>query len=359
MNASNKIVTQSIRTLHDLSKAINSTLDISRVEAMLLRKTSQLMGSPKVLILLLDEQKQSLTVHNHIGFDPERLLLKKIDNVQPFDHCIVQKGRVITLEELITKPDKQLLQRDCPQLLEMFFAPLEVQGETYGLLGVVGRGENFSQIELEIFCSIGSQAAVAMENASLHARLHSTFLHTAEALAEAINSRDPYTGGHTRRVQNYSLLLADSLDLTAEEKETLRLAAILHDIGKIGIDDNILKKGEKLTAQERRIMNKHPRIGANILQYVDEMQEVVPGVLHHHEWFDGSGYPDGLVGEQIPLQARIIAIADAFDALTTDRPYRKASHTAEAISVLELDAGNHFDPALLSIFRSLQTNLVP
>ncbi len=241
----------------------------------------------------------------------------------------------------------------------MLFAPLEVQGETYGLLGVAGRSESFSQIELEIFCCIGSQAAVSMENASLHARLHSTFLHTAEALAEAINSRDPYTGGHTRRVQKYSLLLADSLDLTAEEKQTLCLAATLHDIGKIGIDDNILKKGGKLTTEEKRVMNNHPRIGANILQYVDEMQEVVPGVLHHHEWFDGSGYPDGLAGEQIPLQARIIAIADAFDALTTDRPYRKATHTEEAIRVLELDAGNHFDPALLGIFSSLQINLVP
>ncbi|WP_136798473.1 hypothetical protein [Desulfosediminicola ganghwensis] len=115
MNADNKIVTQSIRTLHDLSKAINSTLDISRVEEMLLRKTSQLMGSPKVLILLLDEHKQSLSVHNYIGFDHEELLLTRIDNIQPFDHCIVHKGSVIILEELITKPGKQLLQRDCPE----------------------------------------------------------------------------------------------------------------------------------------------------------------------------------------------------------------------------------------------------
>lgn len=359
MNANNKIVTQSIRTLHDLSKAINSTLDISRVEEMLLRKTAQLMVSPKVLILLLDEQKKSLSIHNSIGFAPGELPLKKLDNIQPFDHCIVHKGSVITLEELITKKDKQLLQRDCPQLLEMLFAPLEIQSESYGLLGVVGSSVSFSRIELEIFCSIGSQAAVAMENAGLYARLQTTFLHTAEALAEAINSRDPYTGGHTRRVQKYSLLLADSLGLSAEEKESLRLAAILHDIGKIGINDTILTKGGRLTAQERLIMNEHPRIGANILQHVEEMREVVPGVLHHHEWFDGSGYPDRLAGEQIPLQARIIAIADAFDALTTDRPYRKASHSEGAISVLELGADRHFDPVLLGIFRSLQINLVP
>lgn len=359
MDTINQLVTQSIRTLHDLSKAINSTLDISGVEEMLLRKTSQLMGSSKVLILLLDEHKQSLTIHNSIGFDQKELQLKTFDNIHPFDHCIVHKGSVITLGELITKRDKQLLQRDSPQLLEMLFAPLEVQGETYGLLGVAGSSESFSRIELEIFCSIGSQAAVAMENAGLYARLHSAFLHTAEALAEAINSRDPYTGGHTKRVQTYSLLLADALGLTADEKETLRLAAILHDIGKIGIDDTILKKGGRLTEQERQLMNDHPLTGAKILQHVEEMREVIPGVLHHHEWFDGSGYPEGLAGAQIPLQARIIAIADAFDALTTDRPYRKASNVAEAIRVLELGADSQFDPTLLGIFRSLQINLVP
>lgn len=355
MTTAHETIINSIRTLHDLSKAINSTLDIDRVEEMILGKTSRLMGSAKVLILLLGEDKKTLSIHNTFGFEPSELPSGPFENIHSFDHCIVHKGSVITLEEVLSQGDRSLLQSTYPRLLEMFFAPLEIQGEAYGLLGVAGNPKNFSAIELEIFCSIGSQAAVAMENANLYAKLHSTFVHTAEALAEAVNSRDPYTGGHTRRVQSYALRMAESLKMEKNELETLRLAAILHDIGKIGIDDAILRKVERLSPEEKRKIQEHPGIGARILGYVEEMKEVIPGVLHHHEWFDGSGYPDGLQGEQIPLQARIVAIVDAFDALTTDRPYRQASSIAEALDILDRNSGSHFDPGLLKIFRLLHS----
>ncbi|MFW8600395.1 HD domain-containing phosphohydrolase [Desulfobacterota bacterium M19] len=354
MTCDEETIVNSLRALHDLSKAVNSTLNINLVEDMLLHKTSQLMKSPKVLILLLNDKTKSLNIHNALGFEPYELMVHKFENIQPFDHCIVHKGSVITIDEVLSPADTEV-RKICPQLFEMFFAPLEIRGRAYGLLGVMGSKEKFSRIDLEIFCSIGSQAAVAMENAGLYEKLHSTFLHTAEALAEAISSRDPYTGGHTRRVRTYALQLAEKLGLDSEEKNALRLAAILHDVGKIGIDDAILRKVERLTAEEKRKMSNHPRIGARILGYVEEMKAVIPGVLHHHEWFNGKGYPDGLVAEQIPLQARIIAIADAFDALTTDRPYRRASMANEALDILAGESGIHFDPELLRIFRRLQT----
>lgn len=354
MTYNEETIVSSLHALHDLSKALNSSLDISMVEEMILHKTSKLMRSPKVLILLLNDKTKSLNIHNALGFEPSELMVHTFENIQPFEHCIVHKGSVITIDEVLSPADTEI-RKICPRLFEMLFAPLEIQGKAYGLLGVMGRKKNFSRIDLEIFCSIGSQAAVAMENAGLYAKLHSTFLHTAEAMAEAISSRDPYTGGHTRRVRTYALQLAEKLGLNAEEKNTLRLAAILHDVGKIGIDDAILRKAEQLTDEERLKMSSHPRIGARILGYVDEMKAVIPGVLHHHEWFNGSGYPDGLAGEQIPLQARIIAIADAFDALTTDRPYRRASTAIAALDILARESGVHFDPELLLIFRALQT----
>ncbi len=353
MTCDEETIVHSLRALHDLSKAINSTLDINLVEDMLLHKTSQLMKSPRVLILLLNDKTKSLNIHNALGFEPSELMMHKFENIRPFDHCIVHKGSVITIDEVLSPADTEV-RKICPPLFEMLFAPLEIQGKAYGLLGVAGDKKNFSRIDLEIFCSIGSQAAVAMENAGLYESLHTTFLHTAEALAEAISSRDPYTGGHTRRVQTYALQLAEKLGLNSEEKNTLRLAAILHDVGKIGIDDAILRKVEQLSAAEKHKMSNHPRIGARILGYVKEMKAVIPGVLHHHEWFNGKGYPDGLTAEQIPLQARIIAIADAFDALTTDRPYRQASTVIEALDILAMESGSHFDPELLAIFRALQ-----
>ena len=225
-----------------------------------------------------------------------------------------------------------------------------MKGKAHGLLGVSGGDQDFSEIEVEIFCALASQAAVAIENANLYQQLKETFHHTAAALAEAVNSRDPYTGGHVKRGRGYALQLALTLEMPMQQRDALQLAAILHDIGKIGIDDAMLRKSGSLTDEEQRTMRRHPEIGAHILAMVDGMKEVVPAVRHHHEWFDGSGYPDGLAGEHIPLPARIIAIVDAFDALTTDRPYRAALSVSAALDELALGAGTHFDPNLVGVF---------
>ncbi|MCB2181283.1 MAG: HD domain-containing protein [Desulfobulbaceae bacterium] len=346
-------IIDSLKSLHDLSKAINSTLNLGEVEEMVLAKTAKLMQAEKVLILLLDETKTILTLHRSQGFDQVEMPVKEFHDIRSFDHCIVHKGAVITLNEVLAYDDLRFQRRQMPFLSDMVFAPLEIKGEAYGLLGISGNTHEFSSVELEIFCSLGSQAAIALENATLYEKLHDAFLHTAEALAEAINSRDPYTGGHTRRVSQYSLQLAEALNLSTKEKEDLRLGAILHDIGKIGIDDAILRKGGIFSPEEKEIMKNHPEIGANILEHVDEMEEVIRGVRHHHEWFDGSGYPDGLRKNDIPLAARIIAIADVFDALTTDRPYRKAMKKEAAIKIIQEDAGSHFDPELLDMFSDI------
>jgi HD-GYP domain-containing protein (c-di-GMP phosphodiesterase class II) len=340
----------SLRTLHDLSKAINSTLNIEEVVELVLEKTSRVMGAGKVLILLLDRERRTLTVHSSLGFEEGELGVKQFSNVGSFDHCIVDKGTVITLKEILPEDYYLELVATTAALDNMVFAPLEIKGEAYGLLGILDSERSFSRIEIEIFCSLGSQSAVAMENANLYRKLKDAFLHTAEALAEAINSRDPYTGGHTRRTVDYSLLFADALGLSEKEKETLKLAAILHDIGKIGIDDAILRKGGLLSNEEELKMREHPEIGARILGFVEEMVDVMPGVRHHHERFDGNGYPEGLKGEDIPLQARIIAITDAFDALTTDRPYKSAMDEEAALEELSRSAGSHFDPVLVETF---------
>ncbi|MBA3003447.1 MAG: HD domain-containing protein [Desulfurivibrio sp.] len=339
-----------MRSLHDLLKAINSTLDTNEVVELILKKTASLMRSQRVLILRLDPSNTELFVYRAYGFREEELRLRQFAGVLSFDHCIVHKGTVIHFAELLAQSDYEKVIAAVPALAKMIFAPLEIQGKAYGLLGVSGGDQDFSEIELEIFCALASQAAVAIENANLYQRLKDTFLHTAAALAEAVNSRDPYTGGHVQRVQDYSLHIAAALKMPAEQRDTLRLAAILHDIGKIGIDDAILRKNSGLTDAEQQNMRKHPEIGARILAMADGMKDVVPGVLHHHEWFDGSGYPDGLIGENIPLSARIIAIVDVFDALTTERPYRTALPFSAALDELAQGAGKHFDPDLVKIF---------
>ncbi len=344
------IVIDSIRSLHGLTKAINSTLDIKEVSEVIMEKASELMEAKRVIILTLDSAKKTMSVYNSRGFTDDHPQVELLRNIIAFDSCIVHKGRVIEMKELIPEDDYIRLLRAAPELSDMVFAPLEIKGEAYGLLGVSDKKKNFSEMELEIFCALASQSAVAIENANLYKKLKDTFVDTAHALAEAINSRDPYTGGHTKRVAEYSMALAQALGMAEKEKERLRLAAVLHDVGKIGINDSILRKGGSLSHGEEESMRKHPEIGAKILGFVEEMRDLVPAILYHHEKLDGTGYPAGLKGEAIPLHARIIAIADAFDALTTNRPYRDALDKKTALAELKAKAGTHFDPSLVDIF---------
>ncbi len=170
-----------------------------------------------------------------------------------------------------------------------------------------------------------------------------TFSETLGVLADTIDCRDPYTAGHSRRVADYSLMMAKRLDLSAQAQNTIESGALLHDIGKIGIPDAVLLKPDRLDEDEFAIMREHPRIGAEILARIASMEDVTLCVLHHHERFDGRGYPGSLSGNDIPFGARIICVADAFDAMTTDRPYRRGLSVAVATATLRDGAGSQFD----------------
>jgi putative nucleotidyltransferase with HDIG domain len=170
------------------------------------------------------------------------------------------------------------------------------------------------------------------------------------ALSEALDARDKYTAGHSRRVMEYSVGIAKHLKVPKKDIDGLKISALLHDIGKIGISDAILHKESKISDKEFAIIKKHPEIGAKILKAVGVFKDLVPIVYHHHERFDGRGYPQGIYGEQIPLYARIIAIADSFDAMTSTRPYRKELPIETALLEIELNAGKQFDPLISDIF---------
>jgi putative nucleotidyltransferase with HDIG domain len=182
--------------------------------------------------------------------------------------------------------------------------------------------------------------------------LENTYFAAIEALARAIDARDPYTYGHSARVAAFSLEIADQLGYPNEKRETLRRAALLHDIGKIGIEDHILRKAGALNYLEAKQMRAHPIIGHEMLKDVPFLHSSLSGIRHHHERWDGTGYPDTLGGEMIPLQVRILSVADVFDALTSDRPYRPAMSVAEATEIIEREAGRQFDPAVVAAFKA-------
>jgi HD-GYP domain-containing protein (c-di-GMP phosphodiesterase class II) len=172
------------------------------------------------------------------------------------------------------------------------------------------------------------------------------------AFAAAIDARDPYTRGHSERVAELSRIIARYLGQNEKFQEDIRIAGLLHDVGKIGIEDRILRKGGQLTEEEFRVMKEHPKLGLKILEPVEELRFVLPAVRSHHESWDGSGYPDGLRGNEIPLMARIVAVADCFDAITTDRPYQKAYTPEEAIAILDRLVEKRFDARVVAAFES-------
>ncbi len=184
--------------------------------------------------------------------------------------------------------------------------------------------------------------------------LEEAYFHTVKALAAAIEARDPYTGGHVERVAEYAVAIARELGWTEDRIAVVRLGAALHDVGKIGVDDAILRKPASLSEQEWALMRMHPEIGARLLQNVPFLLPYTPVVLHHQERWDGKGYPHGLSGEQIPAEARVVAVADAFDAMTTTRPYRAALPEEAALEEIQRHAGSQFDPEAAAAFLHLR-----
>lgn len=213
-------------------------------------------------------------------------------------------------------------------------------------LGILA--ENFNMMAEWIENYIERLKQAAEENRQL-------FLGIIRSLAAAIDAKDPYTHGHSERVTRYSELIAQQLGLSPEEIEKIQIAALLHDVGKIGISDAILQKPSLLTDEEYAVMKQHPELGGNIMSQIQQLEAIIPGMRYHHESLDGTGYPRGLKGEQIPLAARIIGVADAFDAMTTERPYQKPFTAHEALEKIRSMAGRKFDDkvvdALVKAYR--------
>ncbi|MBL8601446.1 MAG: response regulator [Myxococcales bacterium] len=232
--------------------------------------------------------------------------------------------------------------------------PLRVRNEVVGYVVVVGlqRARRFDEGQRKLLHAIGSRAAAAIENARLYEDLQATFNQTIQGLARAIDKMDRYTAGHSDRVAYYAALLAKNLGLAADDIEIVRQAALMHDIGKIGCVLNLNRPGQ-LSPQEYAIFKQHPGFGREILEPIKFLHKLVPGVYCHHERWDGKGYPVGLAAKDIPLIARIISVADTYDAMTSDRSYRKALPHEVATKEISRCAGSQFDPDCAHPFLSV------
>ncbi len=339
--------------LFEVSNILSSSLELSNIVDNFTHSALEALHASSVSLMLFEDESRQLVVCSIAGdtagwamqpgdvVDISNYSLNGlVSGVGPF--CATNTEEMTPATMMLAPPGSQ----------SVLVGRLSSRGKLLGLIAVssVRRGSFSEPGQLELFIDITNQAAVAVDNADMYKRLESTFWSTIRSLAEAIDAKDSYTRGHSDRVADYAEALARKLDLEEDMLSAVRCAGYLHDTGKIGIPDAILLKPGKLTDEEYSQIMNHPILSHKIIEPVQFPFEVKPLVRHHHERIDGSGYPDGLVGEEIPLGARIIGIADAYEAMTSDRPYRKALSHQAAMEELKRCSGSQFDSELVEAF---------
>jgi HD-GYP domain-containing protein (c-di-GMP phosphodiesterase class II) len=340
-------------TLIELTSLINSTLDTREIRKRAIEAATKLVSAEAGSLLIIDKETGELFFEVALGEKGEKMKEIRLKKGEGIAGWVAENGKPVIIHDVQSDPRffKDADSKSKFVTKDMICVPVKTKDRILGVLQAINKkSDSFDNDDMEILGALANQVAVAIENANLYEELRDTFYGTSQALAETIEKRDPYTGGHTKRVMNYSLAIGRTMGLNKEELENLKLSAILHDIGKIGVRDNVLLKEGRLDQTELEAMNMHPKYGSEILSHVKQLKDVIPGMKGHHEKYDGTGYPDGIKGEEIPLSARIIAVADTFDAMTTDRSYRKALTPDAAFEELRRYAYKQFDPAVVEAF---------
>jgi HD-GYP domain-containing protein (c-di-GMP phosphodiesterase class II) len=305
-------------------------------------------------LLLLNEEKGQLNFEVALGDREEDMKMISLNFGEGIAGWVAQHGKPL----IVNSPEKDrrffrgVDERTEFKTRNIICVPVKVKEKIIGVLEAVNKqgGGKFDKQDLSLLTSLADQVAIALDNSRLYQELEEMFFQTADSFADAIEQRDPYTGGHTQRVTLYGQAIAKYLQLKPLERKWLKITSVLHDIGKIGIEDQILKKPERLNPQEFEMIKRHSEIGAKIVEHIRPLKEIIPGVKYHHEQVNGKGYPDGLMGKDIPVLARIVAVADTYDAMTTDRPYRKAMEKEEAFEELKRCSGTQLDKEVVVAF---------
>jgi len=352
---SENIRMRALMPLFEVSKEIIGEVDTKKLCKLLVDTTVKETNADKVCIALFNDETGKATVKEAYGTSQ-----KFIDK---FEHIYSKELAGVIFKDrkpFLISPGAQLPTdlENAVQSEEIAFGilvPLTIRGNISGLIATCrsSREQPFTASDMELVSVLSGQAAAAIENAHLYEKLEQSYLSMMVALSCVVEARDLYTDKHMKDIAEYSVDIARKMGLSQDETENIRKAALLHDLGKISIPDHILMKPGKLSPEELEIIKKHPENGAKIIEPVEPLRNARVIIKHHQECYDGSGYPDGLKGETIPLGARIIAVADAFGAMTTDRPYRKALSIEEAVKEIERCSGTQFDPGIVDIFIAL------
>jgi putative nucleotidyltransferase with HDIG domain len=352
-----------LQALYKMGLAVNATMELDKLLNLLSKKSMETMKAQIGYILMTNEKTDALLVGGAAGilegFDREQAIPLKPGGVS---YWVINNNQAKLIESVDNAREFSKMSRLGFIRESIICAPLTDKNQVIGTITIANPvdGSSFGPSDLELLSTIATQASIAIRNARLYEAQETTYLNTVQALVSAIEASDAYTRGHSERVTRYSLALAKELGVDGDPLKQLEQAAILHDIGKIGIDVALLHKKEKLTSADIEILKLHPSIGVRILEPMHFLGTVREIIEQHHERYDGKGYPNGLSGADWRLEGRILAVCDTYDAMTSDRPYRKALSHELAIQEIHNHSGTQFDPAVAAAFISMcQENQLP
>ncbi|HUI92272.1 MAG TPA: HD domain-containing phosphohydrolase [Chitinivibrionales bacterium] len=338
-------------SLHEVTKILASTYQLAELNHKVLDFSVKIAKADGGSLMFFDEAKHLIMAESTARHSPEfweNALFTGAskwvaENEEPM---VMESGEPKAFREFPPLPDN----------IRSYIAfPLKTPQRTVGVLNLIRNREKnpFSNVDLEIINVLASQASISIENVRLYQNIRDNYLKTVRGFALAVEAKDRYTHGHSENVMKYTVVIAKHLGLSDAEIENVKYAGLLHDIGKIGVSELILNKPGRLTPSEFDEIKKHPSLGANIIADVPFLRPLVPMVFHHHEFYDGNGYPDGIKGEDIPFGARILSVADAYEAMTSDRPYRRSLSQQAALEILVAGKGKQFDPKMVDTFKEI------
>lgn len=346
-----------LKTLYQVGNAINAEHDLAMLFGNVVDSVLEATGAERVAILVHDPETGAIepAAAKHKGGGQETHLKVSRTVVDEVLREGVSAISTDASEDDRFKGGQSIIMQ---KIRSVMCVPLASKDAILGALYVdtTDARRKFGQEDLELLAAIGAQAGVAIERGRLIENLESLFTGAIRALVASVEARDLYTRGHSERVTAYSLAISDVLGLPAREREIIELSGLLHDVGKIGVPENVLNKPGKLTDEEFDIIKLHPVQGEEIVRNIHHhyIDEVADSVRHHHERWDGKGYPDGGEADDICMISRILAVADAYDAMTSDRPYRKGFPGEKAVGIIKEVAGSQLDPVMVEAFLKAQ-----
>ncbi|MFA5389758.1 MAG: HD-GYP domain-containing protein [Candidatus Omnitrophota bacterium] len=340
--------------LYEVGKFITSTLHLDEVLALITKKAAKITNASACSLRLLDKSGHELLLRSSYGFNNKKFqkIKKSLRVGESIAGRVVKNGKPYIINDLrkdrYYKYPNYVTEKGLRSLVTV---PLVQKDKIIGVLSIYNtKIGQYTPDDVKLLTMFASQAAIAIENARLFEQAQTGYLNTIRTLSNIIDAKDSQTFGHSERVMEHCMDIASALCLTEEQKEVLKYAGLLHDIGKIGIDVGILRKPSKLSREEWKIMAMHPVVGSGIVEQIGFLDDLAPIILHHHERYDGKGYPSGLRKEKIPLGARILSVVDAYESMVSDRPYRKALSSEKIRQELVEGAGSQFDPAVVKAF---------